>query len=138
VLVSTICLAASATMALASMRAGRRPRRSFRVAVRTMSTADPWESDPEHWRPVEPEPGETHSDGWHPLPVRGLRRLGIRLDCPKCRATNDLRQAAGLSPLPQRFSVRTRDRALWCWIHDQYFRPESQDSIIRRPPDREP
>jgi hypothetical protein len=86
----------------------------------------PWESDGDEWQGAPEEAGEPPRAVWFPT----LGRLH-RLACPKCEARNLERKKVGLPPLPQRFTVRSRDIAVWCYWHDQYFRAESPDSVIR-------
>lgn len=66
-------------------------------------------------------------------PRDAARPMGLLLpsSCPKCVASNRERHKAGLVPLPMRFKVRTSDRAIWCFRHDEAFRRyESTDELL--------
>lgn len=68
---------------------------------------------------------------------------GRRVECPKCSATNAVRRGdyakshgveVPILALVMKFSVRNRDSAIYCHVHDQAFYRMSEDSVMRFTP----
>lgn len=67
-------------------------------------------------------------------PITPRAMLKPRVECPMCAARDRERAKLGKGPLPQKFRVRARDSAIYCYYHRQAAYKMPIDSVIRYDP----